>query len=63
MCLEDANYDLIIGNVLEARRVDDPDPTWKPGVSAASVETTVEVKIRKVLSLMKVPGHPEEAVT
>ena len=40
---------MIIGNVPRAGKVDDPDPTWKPGVSVASVETRAEAKGSKVL--------------
>ena len=44
MCLEDAIYDLIRGNVPGARLVNDQDPTWKPGGAAASVGTRAEVR-------------------
>ena len=63
MWLEDAIYEFIIGNVPGARQVDDPDAAWKLGVSVASVETRAEAERTKVLSPLKVLGHPEEAVT
>ena len=44
MCLRDAIYDLIIGNVPGARRVDDPDPTWELGGSATFIDTRAEAE-------------------
>ena len=34
-CLLDAVYDLIVGNVPDARAADDPDPSWRGPVQEA----------------------------
>ena len=39
-CLPDAVYDLIIGNVPDARAADDPDPGWQDHVQEACAVTT-----------------------
>ena len=51
MCMKDPLFDLIIGNVPEARKPDDPDPKW--GVVAAAV-TRAQARDRRDLKPLKV---------
>ena len=39
-CFPDAIYDLVIGNVPDARAADNPDPSWQDHVQEASIVTT-----------------------
>ena len=61
MCMEKPVYDLIIGNVENARKPDDPDPTWSSDdKDIGCVLTRAQVKLEKKLSMpLKVPNNPD----
>ena len=58
-CLPDAIYDLIIGNVPEARPADEPDLTWQ---EACAVTTRSQAKKDGVVSPLKVPNYQESPI-
>ena len=61
--LPDAVYDLIIGNVPDARAADDPDPSWHDHVQEACVVTTrSESKKAGERIPLKVPSTKESLV-
>ena len=64
LCLDDALYGLIVGNVKGVRAVDDPDMTWgkTENDEAAAVETRQQAKKEKGLRALKVPGAKDEMV-
>ena len=56
-CLPDAVYDLIIGNVADARAADDPDPSWQDYVQeACDVTTRSQAEKAGEHILLKVPS-------
>ena len=63
MSLPDAVYDLIVGNVPDARAADDPDSSWQDHVQEACAATTrSQAKKAREHILLKVPGTKESPV-
>ena len=62
-CLPDAVYDLIIGNVPDARAADDPDPGWQDHVQeACAVTTRSQAKKDGERIPLKIPSTNESPV-
>ena len=62
-CLPDAVYDLIIGNVPDARAADDPDPGWRDHVQEACAVTTRSQAKKDGESIpLKIPSTNESPV-
>ena len=62
-CLPDAVYDLIIGNVPDARAADDPDPSWRDHVQeACAVTTRSQAKKDGERIPLKIPSTNESPV-
>ena len=62
-CLPDAVYDLIIGNVPDARAADDPDPSWRDHVQeACAVTTRSQAKKAGERIPLKIPSTNESPV-
>ena len=62
-CLPDAVYDLIIGNVPDARAADDPDPSWQDHVQeACAVTTRSQAKKDGERIPLKIPSTNESPV-
>ena len=52
LCLQEPWFDLIIGNIREARNPNDPDPNW--GIVAATIITRAQAQQEGILKLLKV---------
>ena len=63
LVLEDALYDLIIGNVPGARDPDDPNEDWSGLEKAGATETRAQAKRGNIISPLKVPGEPDKKIT
>ena len=62
-CLPDAVYDLIVGNVPDARAVDDPSPSWQGHVQEACAVTRRSQANKAGEHIpLKVPGTKESPV-
>ena len=58
-CLSDPIYDLIIGNVRDARDAQNPDPSWQ---EACAVTTRSQAKKKDERTTMKVPSSRENPI-
>ena len=58
-CLSDPIYDLIIGNVPDARDAQNPDPSWQ---EACAVTTRSEAKKKNERMALKVPSSRESLI-
>ena len=58
-CLSDPIYDLIIGNVPDARDAQNPDPSWQ---EACAVTTRSQAKKKDERTALKVPSSCESPI-
>ena len=58
-CLSDPIYDLIIGNVPDARDAQNPDPSWQ---EACAVTTRSQAKKKDERMAFKVPSSSESPI-
>ena len=58
-CLSDPIYDLIIGNVRDARDTQNPDPSWQ---EACAVTTRNQAKKKDERTTLKVPSTRENPI-